>query len=236
MKTRTLNDKQIFILKLTYTFRYLTADNLARHRNITHNSAYSALEILHTNGHLGKLHKKSYRLMNKSARYYLTLKAVAFLKTDVQDITKELLNSRRRENAKSVEFVDQQVAIHGAYLDLRQKLSNKATIQVATDMYSLEGIIKPLPGLYVRISPKKHYLVELTDGQHLFLIKKRIRKYIEHYETYEWEGDTYPTVYIVRKSKADRAKLNQYIEGKMEDSYLDDGDFRFSTIASVQDL
>lgn len=236
MKTRTLNDKQIIILKLAYTFRYLTTDNLARHRNITHNSAYSALEILHTNGYLGKLHKKSYRLMNKAARYYLTLQAVSFLKSDIEDINKELLNSRRRENAKSVEFVDQQVALHSAYLDLKQKLSSRAVVRVATNMNGIEGIIKPLPGLYVRVSPKNHYIVELTDNQHLFLVRKRIRKYIENYETYDWEWEAYPTVYIVRKSKADRTRLNKYIEEKMDNGYLDDEDFKFKLISSVQDL
>lgn len=236
MKTRTLNDKQILILKLAYTFRYLTTDNLARHRNITHNSAYSALEILHANGYLGKLHKKSYRLMNKAARYYLTLQAVSFLKSDIEDLNKDLLNSRRRDNAKSVEFVDQQVTLHTAYLELKQKLSSRAVIRVATDMNGIEGVIKPLPGLYVRVSPKKHYIVELTDGQHLFLVKKRIRKYIENYETYDWVWETYPTVYIVRKSKADRTRLNKYIEEKMDNNYLDDGDFKLTTLAAVKDL
>lgn len=236
MKTRTLNDKQITILKLAYTFRYLTTDNLARHRNITHNSAYSALEILHTNGYLGKLHKKSYRLMNKAARYYLTLQAVSFLKSEVEDISKDLLSSRRRENAKSVEFVDQQVVLHSAYLYLKQKLSSRAVILVATDMNTIEGIIKPLPGLYVRVSPMKHYIVELTDNQHLFLVRKRIRKYIENYESYDWEWEAYPTVYIIRKSKADRTRLNKYIEEKMDNSYLDDEDFKFRTVATVLDL
>lgn len=174
--------------------------------------------------------------MNKAARYYLTLQAVSFLKSDIEDLNKDLLNSRRRDNAKSVEFVDQQVTLHTAYLELKQKLSSRAVIRVATDMNGIEGVIKPLPGLYVRVSPKKHYIVELTDGQHLFLVKKRIRKYIENYETYDWVWETYPTVYIVRKSKADRTRLNKYIEEKMDNNYLDDGDFKLTTLAAVKDL
>lgn len=227
MSHRKLNNKQVDILLTVLRFRYVTTNNLARQRNISHNSAYSALQILHDNGFLGKKHQKSYRLQNKPASYFLTPQAVKFLRNDKFDLDGDMLNGRLREKTRSAEFIDQQVAIHSAYLDVEQELGEEAVIRTGAEMLGTEGIIKPLPSLYVKPTNGNHYFIELTDSQHLFIAKKRIRKYIENYESYEWEWDEYPDVRIVRKSKADRAKLEAYAEEKMDDNYLDDDDFRF---------
>ncbi len=225
MNTRKLNNKQIDTLITAFRFRYVTTKNLARQRNISHNSAYSALETLHNNGYLGKKHQKSYRLLNKSARYYLTPQAVAYLRKSGLGLNEDILNSRLREKSRTSDFIDMQVAIHKAYLDIDDELGGKATIQTGSEMAGQEGVIKPYPSLYVQPTEGRHYFVELADGQHLFLVKKRIRKYIEHYESDEWEWDEYPNVRIVRKSKADQTKLIDYIEEKMDDTYLDEDDF-----------
>lgn len=232
MSNRKLNTKQTNILKTAYIFRYLTTDNLANQRNQTHNSAYSALKILHTNGYLGIKYNKHYRLMNKSARYYLTPQAVKYLRQSGIGINEDILNARLREKDKSSDFIDYQVAVHAAYLDVKAALGEGVVIQTATELAETEGVIKPYPALYVR-SEKEHFLVELTDGQHLFLVKKRIRKYIEHYDSNDWDWDTYPNVRIVRRSKGDRNRLKAYIEEKMDDNYLDKSDFTFEVVPRV---
>ena len=106
-----LNDKQIHTLLLVYKFRYMTADNLAKLRSVSHNSAYNALNILTEREYLGRKHNKTYRLQNKSARYYLTLKAVKHLQDPVFELDKAILATRRHEDKKSTSFIDHQVAI-----------------------------------------------------------------------------------------------------------------------------
>lgn len=224
---RKLTDKQQDLLLTIYRFRYITTENLAKQRNITHNSAYSALETLHRNDYLGKLHKKSYRLMNKHARYYLNPLGIKYLEQSDLEVNKDVLPSRRRDKAKSVQYVDLQVAIHSAYIKFRREYGQEATIHTATEFYGLEGFIKPYPSLYVKTAEGVQYLVEITDDQHLFIVKKRIRKYIEYFESDEWDWDMFPIVRIARRSKADRTKLLAYIEEKMDDNYLDKSDFAF---------
>jgi len=234
---RKLNNKQIHNLKIILKFRYITSNNLAQYLGITHNSAYSTLEILHTNGYLGKIHDKSYRLLNKSARYHLTLQALAYLRKEATvQLDDAIWKSRNSDGKKSTDFIDLQVAIHSAYNELKARLGDDVAIRTATEQYGIEGIIKPLPGLLVEPKSNKHFLVELTDGQHLFLAKKRIRKYIENYEAYEWEWKKYPDVYIVRASASDRARLRRYVEQQMENSYLDEDDFTFHIISKVSQI
>ena len=235
---RKLNDKQLDVLITVLRFRYVTANNLALYRNISHNSAYSALEILSKAGYIGKLHDKSYRLMNKSARYYLTKQGVDLLKSVVEPEQPEAIwKSRLRDGTRSTEFIDQQVAIHAAYNVLHGQLGNSADIETMLELYGTEGIIKPIPGLLVTPKRGNHYFVELCDNQHLFLIRKRIRKYIQNYDNQEWEWEVYPDVYIVRISTAnDRTRLRKYASQKVEEAYLDDEDFRFFVIPKIGSL
>jgi hypothetical protein len=234
MSERKLTTKQIETLLITYRFRFITTNNLARHKQITHNSAYSALEILAKNGYLGRKHNKSYRLQNKPASYYLKPQAVTYLSKSDLDVNKDVLKSRFREHTKSAEFIDQQIAIHEAYLDLLQQMGDSAEILIGAEMTSIEGMIKPAPSLFVKPTKGRIYFIELTDGQHLFIVKKRIRKYIENYEADEWEWDEYPDVYILRNSKADRNKLEAYIEECMDDAYLDEEDLQFMVMGAIR--
>lgn len=236
MGDRKLTTKQINTLLITYRFRFITTNNLARQKQITHNSAYNALEILTNNGYLGRKHNKSYRLQNKPASYYLKPQAVIYLNKLDLNVDKEVLKSRYREQTKSFEFVDRQVAIHSAYLDIKQKLGDSAEIKTGTEMAGIEGMIKPVPSLFIKPKKGKSYFAELTDSQHLFIAKKRIRQYIQHHEDNEWEWDEYPSVLLVRRSKANVKNLNAYIEEKMEEMYLDQCDFTLRAVSSFGDI
>ncbi len=231
---RKLNDKQVLLLRLAFRFRYLTADNVSKLHGISHNSAYSALTKLTERGYLGRKYNKSYRLKNKSARYYLTPKAVAFLQDPAFDLDKEILATRRYEDKKSTSFIDHQVAIVDTYIDITMDTNRKISrILTASDISKddRESYPKPLPDLEVLYGDSKtdesnHLLVDVfPDDQHLFIAKKRIRQYIQHYEDNDWDWDEYPDVLIIRRSKSDVNNLNKYITEKMEEAYMDEREF-----------
>ena len=234
---RQLNNNQIKNLKTVLKFRYVTTDNLAHYHSITTNSAYSALEILVKAGYLEKIYEKSYRLLNKSARYFLTQPALTFLRNqaDIQ-LDDAIWKSRKTDGKKTSDFIDLQVAIHAAHNGLVARFGDKITIDTALELHGTEGIIKPLPGLLVTPRRGKRFFVEVADNQHLFFIRKRIRKYIENYESNEWEWDTYPDVYFIRSSASDRTRLRKFIEQLMDDNYLDDDDFTFNIVSGVNQI
>jgi hypothetical protein len=234
---RQLNNNQIQNLKTVLKFRYVTTDNLANTHSITTNSAYSALEILNKAGYLEKIYEKSYRLLNKSARYFLSQKALTFLhsQADVQ-LDEALWKSRKTDGKKTQDFIDLQVALHAAYNDLVARFGDKITMDTALELHGTEGIIKPLPGLLVTPKRGKQFFVEVADSQHLFFIRKRIRKYIENYEANEWGWEVYPDVCIIRSSASDRTRLRKFIYALMEDTYLDDTDFTFHVVGSVSQI
>jgi hypothetical protein len=234
---RKLNNNQIQNLKTVLKFRYVTTNNLAHYHSITTNSAYSALEILSKAGYLEKIYEKSYRLLNKSARYFLTQQALTLLRSqaDIQ-LDEAMWKSRKSDGRKTPDFIDLQVALHAAYNDLIARFGDKIAIDTALQLHGTEGIIKPLPGLLVTPKRGKQFFVEIADNQHLFFIRKRIRKYIENYESNDWEWDTYPDVYFIRSSASDRTRLRKFIEQLMDDNYLDDDDFTFNIVSGVNQI
>jgi hypothetical protein len=164
----------------------------------------------------------------------LTPLAVAYLRNTIGlNLPDAIWISRRRDGRRSSDFIDQQVAVHAAYNALKKSLGENAQIKTALELYGAEGIIKPLPGLIVEPASGKPFFVEPTDGEHLFLVKKRIRKYIENYDANDWEWEKYPDVFIVRASAADRTNLRKYAEARMEDGYLDEDDFSFHIVSTV---
>ncbi len=243
-KERKLNDKQIHILLLTFKFRYLTTDNLTKLKSISHNSSYSALKKLTDRGYLGRKHNKSYRLQNKSARYHLTPKAVIYLQDPTFNLEKEILATRRHEDKKGTSFVDHQVAILAAYIDIKLNSQYKVyTINTASDIPKddRESYPRPLPNLEVLYETDDDDIYNRTlidifpDDQHLFIAKKRIRQYIQHYEDREWQWHEYPDILIVRRSKAHVKNLNKYIEEKMEEMYLDQSDFKLLAAQNAEE-
>ena len=234
---RQLNQTQQTTLKIIVKFRYVTTDNLAAYRQISSNAAYSSLEILRKTGLIGKLYDTTYRLQNKSARYYLTQNGIAYVRKELlPQLTSSLWAIRKNDAAKSMNFIDEQVAIHSACNQLRSKYGDKSRILTATELYGVNGIMKPLPGLLVELVSGKSFFVEVTDGQHLFMVKKRIRKYIKNYEDNEWDWEVYPDVYIVRLKAPDRTRLRKYVEEQMENAYLDGDDFNIKVVNEAMSI
>ncbi len=228
-----LNQKQILTLKLAYKFRYLTTHTLSRRRNITQNSAQSALSILCSRGYLVRIYDSSYKLLGKPARYCLTPKAVAYLSNDEHGLSKNVLQSRRYEANKQQDFIDLQVDIFKTYLNIKEASKDELVILTASEMANVYGFIKPYPNLFVRNPTSgKQYFIELTDGQHLFLVKKRIRRYIDHIETEVWSEGSYPEVIFIRDSSSDRRRLKFYAENQMDERYLDTTEISFKIVSS----
>jgi len=128
-----------------------------------------------------------------------------------------------------------------AYLEIKGQFNDpdKVVILTASEMAKLDrdNYLRSLPSLDIRTDTGYKCLIDIIpDDQHLFLAKKRIRKYIEHYEAEEWEWKSYPDVYIVRRSAADRRRLKAYIEEKIEDTYIDEDEFGIFVIKSAEEF
>ena len=241
MSKYKISTTQLDILLLIYKLRYLTTINLAKHRHTTHNSAYVILQTLTRSGYLGRKHSKLDNLSRTPARYYLKPEGVRYLQEVMPDVEEAIWAPRLRDRDRSADFIALHIATHAAYLDLRDALGEQVAIRTKSELAGLEGIITPKPALFVEGQPgteheKLRLFVELPLEQHLFIVKKRIRTYIEHYQECQWEGSVYPVVRIVRRRESERKKLRAYIAEKMDDAYLDETNLIFEVVETAAQL
>lgn len=150
------------------------------------------------------------------------------------------MQTRRYEDRKTSNFIDLQVAIMTAMLDIFYSVEDDLGIYTATGVKQdgePDNYLKPYPSLEVKNEDTGyHCLVDIfPDNEHLFIAKKRIRKYIQHYDNHNWEWEEYPDIYLVRRSASDRKRLEAYIEEKMEEAYLDEDDLVIHVIKQAEE-
>ena len=225
-----LNAKQIHILKLTYKFRFITAPLLTSYKDLKSRTAmHATLKNLIDRGLLAKRFDRNTLFQNKGGRYYLTSKAMRILRDDF-GISEKNLNTIFKNKSVSEKFVDQQVEVFRLYLNLRRIYPNTFDMFTRTEIASHDYFLRPTPDLYLnRLKPSKgqhnEYLLDEFLDTPLYLIKKRVDAFIDHYDSGEWEAGAnteYPTILLVCSDSSIESKIQNYTKKNLEDRGMDD--------------
>ena len=233
-----LNPKQIHILKLIYKFRFVTAPLLAEYKGLKSRKAmYTALERLLKQEYLGKRTDSNSLFQNKGGRYFLTSQARKLLRTDY-GVPEKNLETLSKNKSVSEGFVDKQVDVLRLFLNLGRIYPDIFDMFTKTELAIHDYFPKPTPNLYLnRFQPtqdNKHneYLLDLLLYDPLFLLKKRVDTYIEHYDSDEWEDEAktkYPGILLVCPDSSIEFKIQNYVKKVLEDRGMDDEMFFYTT-------
>jgi hypothetical protein len=220
-KHNTLNDKQLYILKLAYKFRFITAPLLAEYKDLkSRHSMYMTLELLAKQGYLLR-RKDNTPFSNKGIRYGLAPKALPILRAEGLD--EQVLHTMYRNKTVLEEFIDHQTTVLKLYIALRDP---KLHIFSKTEQYVFEDFPQPRSDLFIRhIKPLKSkpnlYFLELYHDQPLFIIKKRLKALIAHYDT-EWPDPNYPTLLFVLADERTAKNFQKYADSLLEDMGMEE--------------
>ena len=222
---RPLNQNQINILKLIFKFRFVTVPLLAEYLSKDKSSIYENLHILRSQGYIDKFYDSSFRLLGKSARYFLLTKAIKYLK-DNTDFNEQTLRNMHKNKTVSYDHIEHCILIMKIAIEIDKQTNKEFNIITKQELAKLDWSIKPLPELYLTRKVKKensnnNYFLELYDKLIPFYqIKRRIQGYQEDYEeSDDWEDAQYPSLLLVLKFKATEKRLLDLLE----DSYYDFG-------------
>ena len=184
METK-LSPKQIHLLKLVFKFRFITSVLLSKYLGITYKVLDRRLNYLVSLGYLKKDYKKSYRLLGKGARYYLSYKAMRLLLLD-NAINKEGLKLTLSNNRISEPTVDKHIEILSNYQKLKSNLGEEYTLYSKYELWGNEDIISPPPDIYAQYSKtgrnKDNYFIEIITPCQPIVIKKRLEQYLQYFE------------------------------------------------------
>lgn len=228
-----LNQNQTTILQLLYKFRFSTALLLAERQKVTKVASTNSLKVLMNLGYIDRKFEKSYKLLGKSATYYLTKMGIKYLR-DNFNVDERAIHTMYKNAAVSETFAQHCLDVFRAYLNIKELYGDEFTVLARPEVLEYDYMPEPSPDLYLtRASqlenkPNKYLLDILTDTQ-FFIVKKRIDAYIKHSEEGDWPEKVYPTILIICDDSRIEDKLTSYVQKQLEDNYIENADLIFMT-------
>jgi DNA-binding MarR family transcriptional regulator len=240
---RPLNKEQLEVLDLLYRFRFGTAEQLAKHfGKQTGKAVQKRLTILEAQGYISKRYNGTYKLAGKPAEYYLLPKGARLLQTYKSKtnkikatVTDKGIKNRYKDKVASGLFVAHSLHIFNLCLKLDELYVDKIVYMTKSDLQSYDYIINPLPDGYVYLERKvngkqKHWFIKIfEDDVPLFIIIRRIKKYLSYYEEEEWEDNNFPVVLMITKSSRRQQQVHRRIVKELRNAYLDELNILFAT-------
>lgn len=224
---RKLTKQQVRYLKLIFKFRFVTVQLLASHIGVNRSAVQRSLGTLLEHGYITRRYGTEYRMSGRYAEYCLDLAGIRYLReTLANDWPEELFKPIYKDRTCTDQFVQKSLLIFSIYQKLNKRHGDKVAIYTASELRQREDCLKPLPSLYVDSTKYEDadWFLEVFTDTLFFYIKKRVQQYVAHYEEYEWEGDTYPTVLLIVPNEKLQKKATHYIAKYFDENYIDEAD------------
>lgn len=234
-KDRKLNKGQVEVLRLLYRYRFTTSELLAKVENQKHlQVTRSRLATLVKQGYVGRRYNSSYKLLGKFAAFYLLPKSLQYLKS-IGEAEPQAIKMMYNDRKASDKFVDFCLSVCRTAQALISFYGEETKMFTRTELLDYDYFPQPQPDLYMSIKRKsvRHYFVDLYDDTTpTFVLVKKIKKYVEHYESGEWEStdSDYPEVIIACTS----GKAEQRLRKKLLEATTGDITVYTCTIADLE--
>jgi hypothetical protein len=225
---KKLNQEQLAVLNLLYTFRFASNEHVAKYSGKKSNKhVQKRLKILEDQDFIAKRYDKSYKLKGKPAAYYLLPKGARALINLNDREENEPINIKRIYKDKDVSegFIQHCLNLLGAYLTFDMIYDNKLDFFTGSDLKyeQYEYYPQPLPNAHVYLKTsqdrKEFFLDIFEDSQPFFVLVRRIKKYIEYAGSGDWPEETLPTILVVVENKSVHKRLRKRITKELRDSY-----------------
>lgn len=192
-KRSALNQGQIDLLELLYTYRFGSRQLLADSLSVTPDSLYRKLEVLIKHEVIRKRHEPRLKLLAIPAAYYLTPKGLRTLATlpGHEYITESLIKSSYKDSAVSQSFITQTLREYGQ-LNHLQAAYKGLRVFTRRNISRYSYFPKPLPDAFLSLkqepTPKRYFLDVIADSLPPKLLYQRISSYIEFFEYGGWDA------------------------------------------------
>lgn len=230
-----INEHQLLVLKLVYTFRFVSIPLLARLRNVSHVAIYKTVSILETKGLLNKRYEKAvYVRLGLPAAYSLSPAGMRLLKEHAE-VNDKYAHTQYGNTRVEDKFIGQCLDILKGYILFSELYPDTFTIFTRPEIIDFEDSFPlPLPNLYLnRNKPSgklpDYYLLDMLTNTPDSVIARRINVYIRHYKSGRWEEDEYP-VFLMVLDSSKKEDFVQYVLGKaLKKAKLDEDEITVMT-------
>ncbi|OQB72554.1 MAG: hypothetical protein BWX92_03602 [Deltaproteobacteria bacterium ADurb.Bin135] len=245
MTSPKITNKQTEILTLIFQFRFLNRTQIQQLLNHKDPKTINTwLKDLTEKQFLNRIYENTIGANTKPAIYYAGINAIRYYKSLGQD-NNPYLKKLYRDNERSQSFIDEQIFIADIcldFLEINAKGEINYTFETAAGVTS-----NPLYSFMEDLSPqliftkeskaefKQYILVQLDSVSPKYMIKKRLKNYIEFFFTNEWEENTnksFPTILftcqtmtlMIYAKRTMKGLLNDYQEPEDFDAWFSTND------------
>lgn len=223
---RPLNTQQLAILNTLYKFRFTTTKLLAENQNAKHVRVISnRLKILVDQGYIGMNYDSSYKIKGKAATYYLTTRAVRYLRE--QSYTNESALRSIYHDKRAIEArIQHRLNVFQTYIQLKTSYPGRYKFYSKSELIGKLHVPKQRPDAYLvdTQNDQSYYLEFLETSMSFWTLKKTIRKYITYAELGIWQkyqSKPLPTILLVCETDHLERKVKSMAIKELDKSYSD---------------
>lgn len=238
---RPLNKQQLITLHYLYWYRFCTSKQLAvAMQKSSHKTIQAKLQILESQGLIGKRYDKSYKLAGRPAEYFVTPKGARALETAKPGTTNpKTTKSLYKNKTVSGDFLRHCIAIRETaqrFIALYGEQEARR-LQPFTKTFMVQDSSYPTwtPDLYLEYrvtkSTTQHYFVDVWDGTKPFFVTvRKTQNYVKFKEEDDWYDDTpFPAILAVCEDKNAQRKLNRQMKRILDEAWDDELIFATTT-------
>ena len=222
-----LNSGQLAVLELVYKYRFCSVDLLLHSLGLRDSSSlYRKLVRLCEQGYIGKRYDSSYKLLGRSAAYYLLPKGFRALQKleKYQDlITDATIKASYKDKTLKEDFIDHNLAVYAAsfeFMKLHSTLKFFAKRELVP--YSYFPNQRPDGFLSIRINgkdeePLRFFVDYIEDSMPRFILDKKVKDYVTFFEEGGWDstGRDLPTMLLLCESPRLEMRVQRLVSRKL---------------------
>lgn len=242
---RPLNKQQIRALHLLYWYRFCTSKQLARSFDKTSpKSIQSKLQILEVQGLIGKRYDKSYKLVGRSAEYFITSKGARVLeKANPNSTNTWATKSLYKNKTVSDDFLKHCITVTETAQRLRAIYGDSKKLHILPKSYMAQCDYYPswTPDLHIEIPgksemPTKHYFIDIWDDTKPFFVSvRKTRNYVNFKDSGDWQEDeSYPAILAICVDERTQKKLNRQMKRILDEAWDDELVFATTTSLNIE--
>lgn len=212
---------------MVYKFRFVSAGLLAQYYGKHVSVINRSLEVLIAHKLLDRRYSSEFRIQGKGACYSLSNAGIAYWR-EAFDKNESVLHIQYKNKTVGQPYIDQTIEAMRAFLAIRNSYPDKFHIFTKSDAAVFDYFPNPKPDLYLSSVDKNQpdYFLELfSDHTQSFVIKKRLKQILEHYDDGEWESSTgaaYPGILLVMPNARMEKTMQIEAQKMLENAGIDE--------------
>jgi hypothetical protein len=224
---KPLNDYQIQLIQTLYKFRFATTKLIASSRKANERVISSRLKILLDQDYIGRHYDNSYKLIGKSASYYLRPKAIRYLKLQTY-ANKQVLSSIYHDKRASDSQINHWLSLFEIYVAFKRLYPDTFRFYSKNELAGKTNLPEELPDARlsrIKAKPNKDndFFLECYEDSIVYrrLIIK-IRRLIDYAETDKWQKRTdqmFPTILLVCESRTLQFRVIRLVKRVLDSSF-----------------